>query len=109
MASTARERILPRSATATRLHSDCALRAAAIADSISAADEDVRRTTSRPSTGEMQTMSGMFFRSFRGASEAREPGIHKHRPCDDGKFCGYGFRPSLRSAGMTPENHQYLS
>src|SRR5882757_10623655 len=95
MASTALERIFPRSATETRFHSACAFRAAEIAASTSAADEAARRTTSRPSTGEMQTMSGMsFLLSFRGGDEVREPGIHNHERCDYGEFRGYGFRLS---------------
>jgi sulfur-oxidizing protein SoxA len=32
---------------------------------------------------------------------AREPGIHSHNRCDIRESRGYGFRPSLRSAGMT--------
>src|SRR4051812_35393105 len=60
MASTALERILPRSGTGTRRHSACAMRAAFTAASISASDALARRTTSRLSTGEMQTMSGMW-------------------------------------------------
>ena len=36
--------------------------------------------------------------SFRGASEAREPGIHNPGAAE------YGFRRSLRSAGMTEKN-----
>src|SRR5205807_130934 len=60
IASTALERILPRSGTGTRRHSACAMRAAFTAASISASDALARRTTSRLSTGEMQTMSGMW-------------------------------------------------
>src|SRR3954469_2446272 len=40
-------------------------------------------------------------RSFRGAPLGRAPGIHNHRPRKISTSRGYGFRPSLRSAGMT--------
>ena len=39
-------------------------------------------------------MSRDLTKSFRGADEVREPGIHSHHR-------EYGFRLSLRSAGMT--------
>src|SRR5581483_7044169 len=40
-------------------------------------------------------------RSFRGTREAREPEVHNHGRCRSRRSWDYGFRLSLRSAGMT--------
>src|ERR1051325_1324718 len=46
--------------------------------------------------------------SFR-ARRRRELGIRNHRPHEYCETGGYGFRPSLRSAGMTREGSQVKS
>src|SRR5947209_2618263 len=96
MASTALDRIRPRSATAKRFHSACALRAAATAASISLADDAARRTTSRPSTGEMQTMSGIS-----APLSSRKPRSGYPGPIFPFAQVMDGSRVSLRSPGMT--------
>src|SRR4029077_10226218 len=98
IASTALERVLPRSATGTRFHSACALRATAIAAAISAADAPARRTPSRPSMGEMQTMSGI-----RTPLSSRKPRSGYPGPIYPlaQRVLKRGSRVSLRSPGMT--------
>src|SRR5689334_9703586 len=59
MASTAAEQNFARSAMESSAHCTCALRAAASAAVISAGDAGRLRATSRPSTGEIQTISGI--------------------------------------------------
>jgi len=48
-------------------------------------------------------------RSFAAMPRSGEPGFHNRKPCDYGEYRGYGFRPSLGSAGMTAGSYAALS
>ena len=51
----------------------------------------------------------IWLRSFAATPRSGEPEIHNCKPCDYGEYRGYGFRPSLGSAGMTAESYAALS